>query len=300
MPITSPPSLHEEHSHGTESFRCGHYSTGDAPSFFVSPHWHEELEIIYFERGQFALEINMEHFPIDTECLFFVRSGELHRITSDGPCRESAVVFSPYLLGFVSNDAAQSQIILPLARQDLLLPRCICSDHPAFASIYTQYHALTTHCEAGYLCTPPSASQQLRIKAALLNMLALLSEYKLLQHTREPDNATIESVKNVLTYIHEHYAEKITVSDLAALPALNEQYFCRFFRKAVGQSPIAYLNGYRIRHACSLLLSTNLSVTEVCLACGFNNFGNFLREFRLHTGTTPLKYRQSNPDKKSI
>jgi len=73
---------------------------------------------------------------------------------------------------------------------------------------------------------------------------------------------------------------------------LNEQYFCRFFRKALGLSPIEYLNEYRIRQAKHLLKDSDLPVTEVCLDCGYNNMGNFLREFRRYTNTTPLQYRK--------
>ncbi len=73
---------------------------------------------------------------------------------------------------------------------------------------------------------------------------------------------------------------------------MNEQYFCRFFKKAIGRSPIEYVNEYRIKQAIRLLEETDLPITDVCLECGYNNLGNFLREFRKVTGTTPLQYRK--------
>ena len=78
---------------------------------------------------------------------------------------------------------------------------------------------------------------------------------------------------------------------LAGLINRNEQYFCRFFKKVIGSTPMAYVNEYRIKQACRLLEETDLSVMDICLECGFNNLGNFLREFRRRTGTTPLQYR---------
>ena len=95
------------------------------------------------------------------------------------------------------------------------------------------------------------------------------------------------------TYIRENYKEKIYVRDLASLLNLNEQYFSRFFKKAIGRSPMAYINEYRIRQSMQLLKETDLSVMEICMDCGFNNLGNFLRQFRKYTGTTPLKYKKS-------
>lgn len=358
-----PTSLREDRAHGSVSFRCGCYQADPAADvFFVTAHWHDELEMIYFEKGGFTLEINLEQFRIESECLFFIRSGELHRITSDGPCIESAVVFSPYLLDFIANDDAQEQLILPLIHNTLLLPRSLAPGDPAYDAILAQYHAITrqfavgrsraslpdapaefpecTPAAARYSsvnpavttepagntfssfdcsseCTPaatvprtaseqslrgsslPSAAGQLLIKAALLNILGLCATHKLLRSERRTGNESIESIKTVLTYINTHYAEKIRLSDLAGLVNLNEQYFCRFFKKAVGQSPVTYLNGCRIRRARQLLLETNLPVTEVCLSCGFNNLGNFLREFRRQTGTTPQRFRLDNSSNKS-
>lgn len=299
MSTNHPRFLREDRRHGAESFRCGYYATEpDNDSFIVSLHWHEEPEIIYFQNGHFTVEINMERYEIESECLFFVRSGELHRIVSDHACTESALVFSPYLLGFVSNDAAQNEIIAPFSQQMLLLPRCITPDHACYADILASYHKIAAHLQTEE-ALPPSASDQLHIKAGLLEMLALLSEQELLQTARESNNENIDSIKKVLSFIHEHYAEKIFVKDLAALLNLNEQYFCRFFRKSVGQSPISYLNGYRIRRAMDLLNDTDHAVTEICLECGFHNLGNFLREFRSQTSTTPLQYRLNQRGLKS-
>lgn len=295
MPSANSPALKEDRAHGTGAFRCAFYTVDPADEYFhVTPHWHDELEIIHFQKGHFILEINMERYTIEDECIFFVNSGELHRITCDEPCRESAVVFSPYLLSFVNNDAAQGEVILPLARQTLLLPRCIRPDQPGFSDVLRELNRITG-IFADNEARISDKSQQLFIKAALLNILAYLSADGMLQTAKAMRNESIEGIKTVLTYIHEHYSEKIFIRDLAGLLNLNEQYFCRFFKKAVGLTPVAYINQYRIRRATFLLEKTSLPVTDVCLECGFNNVGNFLREFRKQTGETPLQYRLNRP-----
>lgn len=298
MANVNPPYLKEERAHGIHSFRCAFYEVNtDNEALDVPLHWHEELEIIYFQNGRFILEINMERCKIEHECLFFIRSGELHRIYSEEPCCESAVVFSPYILSFLSNDAAQNRLVLPFAQGNLLFPRTLAPHDPGYADILAEYHRMISRFSGASSPLPCSETNQLFIKASLLHILACLSEQKLLLVKKETKNEHIEAVKTVLTYIHSHYSEKITVSSLAAMLNLNEQYFCRFFKKAIGQTPIAYINGYRIRRALALLSDTSLQVTEICLECGFHNFGNFLREFRRHTGTTPLQYRRQIIDK---
>ena len=60
----------------------------------------------------------------------------------------------------------------------------------------------------------------------------------------------------------------------------------------IGRSPMEYVNEYRIKKAIHYLKESDLTVTEICLECGYNNLGNFLREFRKYTSTTPLQYRR--------
>lgn len=290
-----PSSLKEERTHGSELFHFGYYTAdASADSFFVAPHWHEEIEIVYFQEGHFILETNMERYPVDSEAIYFIRSGELHRIFSANRCAESAVVFSPYLLTFLSNDAAQRRLLGPLADDTLLLPRCIHSTDPGFGQVLSEYQKIVRQCHNQDGIDVIEATPQLFIKAALLNILGICSEHGLLTSKQPSRDQNIEDLKRILSYIHTHYMERIYVRDLAGLLSLNEQYFCRMFKKAIGQSPMAYVNAYRIRRACALLRDSTQPVTDICLECGFSNFGNFLREFRKQTGLTPLKYRRKS------
>ena len=57
------------------------------------------------------------------------------------------------------------------------------------------------------------------------------------EHT--DDDYRVEIIKNSLAYIHQHYGEKFYVHTLAQNAGLNEQYFCRFFKKYIGKTPVA-------------------------------------------------------------
>ena len=121
-----------------------------------------------------------------------------------------------------------------------------------------------------------------------------VSEHGLLTSKQPSRDQNNEDLKRILSYIHTHSMERIYVRDLAGLLSLNEPYFCRLFKKAIGQSTLVYVTAYRIRRACALLRDSTQPVTDICLECGFSNFGNFLREFRKQTGLTPLKYRRKS------
>lgn len=71
-----------------------------------------------------------------------------------------------------------------------------------------------------------------------------------------------------------------------------QQYFCRFFKKYLGKTPMAYINTYRLQQAALLLETTDIPITTLCLECGFNNLGHFFDKFKSLYGITPLQFRK--------
>lgn len=297
------PTLKEICLHGTKSFPCAFYRTRCAgKGTLVKHHWHDEVEILYFSGGDFRLEINMEQFFIRSEALYFINPGELHSIFTENAksSGEDAIVFSPDILNLDSYDAAQTQLIQPIQNGMLLFPRCLTPDHKAFAPVRDAFLEAMRSFQTPPDGTPAQRNgaatddltSQLFIKSSLLRILAVLSGSQLFLPTEKNHDKRVEEIKTVLTYIKENYKEKIYIQDLARQVNMNAQYFCRFFKKSIGRSPMEYINEYRLKQSLRLLKETDLPVTEVCLECGYNNLGNFLRSFKKYTGTTPLQYRK--------
>ncbi len=297
------PTLKEICLHGTKSFPCAFYRTRCAgKGTLVKHHWHDEVEILYFSGGDFRLEINMEQFFIRSEALYFINPGELHSIFTENAksSGEDAIVFSPDILNLDSYDAAQTQLIQPIQNGMLLFPRCLTPDHKAFAPVRDTFLEAMRSFQTPPEGTPAQRNgaatddltSQLFIKSSLLRILAVLSGSRLFLPTEKNHDKRVEEIKTVLTYIKENYKEKIYIQDLARQVNMNAQYFCRFFKKSIGRSLMEYINEYRLKQSLRLLKETDLPVTEVCLECGYNNLGNFLRSFKKYTGTTPLQYRK--------
>lgn len=297
------PTLKEICLHGTKSFPCAFYRTRCAgKGTLVKHHWHDEVEILYFSGGDFRLEINMEQFFIRSEALYFINPGELHSIFTENAksSGEDAIVFSPDILNLDSYDAAQTQLIQPIQNGMLLFPRCLTPDHKAFAPVRDAFLEAMRSFQTPPDGTPAQRNgaatddltSQLFIKSSLLRILAVLSGSQLFLPTEKNHDKRVEEIKTVLTYIKENYKEKMYIQDLARQVNMNAQYFCRFFKKSIGRSPMEYINEYRLKQSLRLLKETDLPVTEVCLECGYNNLGNFLRSFKKYAGTTPLQYRK--------
>jgi AraC family transcriptional regulator len=97
----------------------------------------------------------------------------------------------------------------------------------------------------------------------------------------------------VTTYIEEHLAEPISLTELAQVVRLSVYHFCRSFKKSFGVPPHRYHNIRRIERAKCLLAKPGCSVTEIGLTVGFSETSSFTAAFRRMTGSTPTSYRRS-------
>ena len=302
------PSLKEKQSHGTRLFPCAYYKKcKPSHRLRVRHHWHEEVEIVYLYHGSFKLDINMEPYGTDRECFLFINSGELHSLRSlSMEFDEQAVVFSPSMLLFQDYDSIDESILLPLTQNKLTFPRFLDQTSPffsAFRSCYQQISHIFSQSKetliTGEQILTDDVISQLQIKAGILQLIGILMEAGLMCQSPRTESQKITAIKTVLSYITDHYHEKLYVQDLASQVNMNEQYFCRFFKRSIGKTPIDYINDYRLNKVIRLLETGDAQITEICLECGFNNMGNFQRLFKRKTGITPLQYRKLYLSKKS-
>lgn len=268
--------LKEQKDHGTSLFPCALYEVCEEKSWSGVPHhWHDEMEIIYFSKGSYTLYINMEKFQIEEKCFYFIHPEELHAIVPHSQSTESALVFHPGLLGFEYD----------------IFPQCLKPSHPAFSSFEKEYQDVF---HIFHQFPAENLSAHFFIQGGIFKMAGILSACTSLFPSKQKTDVRIETIKTALDFLHHHYQEKLYIRDLALQVNLNEQYFCRFFKKVLGKSPITYLNEYRIKQACLLLRTTDTPIMDIGMDCGFFHLGNFMKEFKKHTGTTPLQYRKKS------
>ncbi len=95
--------------------------------------------------------------------------------------------------------------------------------------------------------------------------------------------------------IDRHYTEALDVDALAVVALMARAHFIREFRRAFGETPHRYLQRRRIERAMTLLRTTGVPVTDVCMSVGFSSLGTFSRTFTEVVGLTPTEYRRG-PD----
>ena len=98
---------------------------------------------------------------------------------------------------------------------------------------------------------------------------------------------TNESLRKAISYIRLNYQMNITAGDIATYTNVGERYLRKLFSQYLNLSPVDYLNQIRLNKAIELLRNTEMSIKEVCFACGFQSPQYFSRLFKQQMGITP-------------
>lgn len=101
-----------------------------------------------------------------------------------------------------------------------------------------------------------------------------------------------DKMKTVYEYVQKHFAEKITLEDVASVANMSIISFNRFIKKRTGKTFVNYINDIRIGYAARWLVERDMSVSEVAFKSGFNNIANFNRSFKAIKNCTPSQYRE--------
>ncbi|MCE7064194.1 AraC family transcriptional regulator [Dyadobacter sp. CY326] len=129
----------------------------------------------------------------------------------------------------------------------------------------------------------------------ILENLAHCGEIKTLSHThyqQEYDQYDTERINHIYQYSISNFQKKISIEEISEIANISPHSFCRYFKSRSRKTYSQFLLELRIGHACKLLSETKLPVAQICYESGFNNFANFNKYFKLHTGKSPLVYQK--------
>ena len=110
-------------------------------------------------------------------------------------------------------------------------------------------------------------------------------------------NKADESFLKAISYIHEHYFEKISVDTLAKTANLSRSTFLRKFNEICKMSPSEYIINRRIQASEYMLLHTSDSIMNIAFKCGFYDAAHFYRAFSERNGVSPSAYRKNGVKK---
>lgn len=134
-----------------------------------------------------------------------------------------------------------------------------------------------------------------RIKEPLLSkMITDILTALLLYTASSPATVNYANImEEIVSYIHEHYTEDISIQQLADRAMLSQYHFIRVFKRETCFTPHEYIRNIRISTAKYMLKTTHMSVKDICFSTGFSNVSVFCTAFKKKTGLTPAEYRNS-------
>ncbi len=94
-----------------------------------------------------------------------------------------------------------------------------------------------------------------------------------------------------IRYIHAHFAEPLSIGDIARAAGCDSGYFTRFFKAMAGLPPRRYLTEVRFERAKDLIRNSSKSMTQIAAECGFADQSHMTNIFRKRVGMTPTAFR---------
>jgi AraC-like DNA-binding protein len=102
-----------------------------------------------------------------------------------------------------------------------------------------------------------------------------------------------ERINVIYQYVRSNYTERFSLTQIANEVHMGAESFSRFFSKMMNKPFFSFLNEYRINAACKMLIESDLQVTQVCYACGFESLPFFYRQFKKYKGNSPHQFRRA-------
>src|SRR5579872_3887443 len=86
--------------------------------------------------------------------------------------------------------------------------------------------------------------------------------------------------------------EAISIGSVARATGMTRFHFIRLFKAVFGETPLQYRSRAQIEKAKDLLVRTDLSITDVCMAVGFSSLGSFSALFLRRAGMSPSEFQR--------
>ncbi len=293
MPIILDHQLKEYIPHNAFDFPITYFhdELATLPNWAGPLHWHPDFEIATAERSALDYQVGQHHIILEAGDSIFVNGNMIHgikQLSGDVPDPMPNVVFSGTLVAPEAGTVYQ-KYIQPLVGCDLL-PFIVFRHNDSF------HEEINLLIEDVYKqMTEKRVCYELAVQRDLGRIFEYIycnfSALPKIQATRIEINDQIR-LQKMLTYIHENYADAVTLEDISKSANISRSEAGRCFRKYMRCSPIEALIRYRLQIAERLLSEKTLSIEEIGFACGFNSVSYFSRQFKSLYGYTPAKNRK--------
>ncbi|MBQ4333693.1 MAG: AraC family transcriptional regulator [Clostridia bacterium] len=242
----------------------------------ISPHWHEQMEILYIERGEMDLKVGEDSFHGTPGMAVIVNPRQIH----SGVCTSQELIYDVIQLNLesmLSNSSISLQYIDPLLKEKVRFVTRLTDPEPVVAI-------------RQWIRSLRSKQHPLNIIGQTYQTLSVL--YRLCVAEQGIFHTPNHKFHQILEYIDAHYTEPLSARSISQLFNYNESYFCRHFKQLTGLTLSAYIRILRMEKAQRLLKQPDISIAQVAQQCGYTDANYFCLCVRKHFLLSPTELRQ--------
>lgn len=249
---------------------------------YRTPHIHRDFEIGYVLEGTVDILTQHQSLSLKQGSFWVMNPLQGHELKADNPALLLSVQVSPAYF------ASYYPQIETLEFDSFVLDKKECA---------SQYISLrNAFLQLGFIYFRKDAFYELKCASLLNEILQNLMESLDCRFVSEQERLSNRSrakrIRSITDYIDLHYNQKLLLSDIARQEQLSLSYLSHFFKDCFGISFQDYLLRIRCENARRLLLLTDSSLLDICIACGFSDPKYFNGGFKKQYGYTPKEFRR--------
>jgi xylan 1,4-beta-xylosidase len=247
-------------------------------------HQHREIEILLVLKGVVLVTEGGRKHELGEDDILFINSWDMHSILRREDNILIAIQINPRFCGNIYPDLEKMVFHWPAEAKDEASLRLFRQIRFFIALMVEEYHQ-----------TEPG--MELAIEGLLNTMMYFMvrhvpaTKLPMLDESEKGDEYLRRRIRRISDYIHEHYAEKISLERLAHEVYLNPYYLSHFFKKKMGFTFQEYLNFVRLQKATELVSQTDKQINVIAQLCGFPGSKSFNRVFKNYYGVSPRVMR---------
>ncbi len=249
-------------------------------------HWHDEVQFVRIIKGEAIFQVNEERLEVREGEGLFINSGCLHMAEEkdQSGCIYMCLNVSPH---FLLSQELYSTYVSPYL-QATNLPYIFIDAKEVWGK-----NIIDAMLNVNESIQQKLPYYELDLTVQLTNMWKNLLVNGFHLEYDQTEIVKSQRMKQMLNWVHLHYAEKMLLDDIARAGQLSRSECCRYFKRMLRTTPLNYVMDYRIQKSVLLLQESDSTVTEVAYQVGFNSTSYFIDKFRKSMNVTPLAYKRN-------
>lgn len=246
-------------------------------------HYHEEVEMIYIEKGRIHHTINDHYVTLNQGEGLFINARQFHELITDEQedCTLYCLIFNPWM---ICNCLRMEQRVSRIADNENL-----------------EYILLSRECDwqrefidtmISIVNTSEDVDKSGRVIGELFTLWDVLYNNTSIEHN--PSNYVNRDqrmVKQMISFIQNNYKEDIALEQICKSSNVGRTKCTELFKKYVHLTPVDFLRNYRLEKSVELLRDTDMSMAEIAYEVGFSSASYYGEYFKKIIGMTPKHYR---------